>query len=977
MRLPYNIAITLGFITCLSSFMLGLGQNDFLLPFLMFLAVVSSLYLTDFRRIIRLGDWTVNVLVLLIVFLTIGDIVRNQAEDLAFSIARTLVFVEMVLLFREKAPRFCWQILLISLLQVVVATVMQQSLLFGLLLILYVFSGLCAFVLIFLQKENRYFRRHSFIDTFIDSLKAEIAARHDRGRLVRIALGTLIAGPLSLVLSFSPSQRSNERRQADPNDSRWDLVRSLFAVFPHDQESRAEHWEQIGESHLSSSSAWHEKLWDDQASSGAEGQPVRPDAHNQGGRHGSITDKRLVPVPRSEKSRTEPVKHPPSRRFPLLEERPSFSAGTMHSSGLEGGRKELFVQLVWGTLFSLFVAVILFSLIPRIGKIEFWNYTFHFGHENWTKSFRSPVGSIGFKEEIRLGSLGTILPYHREVMTVSFMNLPERRIPDRTNLAAHETPYSEIQGATVYFRGIALDHYSRGVWSPPQNKFEHTDPDQAQSDGRIRDYLSNLGSATQIPFVHPILGIRPGIPVRQGMSSELFFDPESDLVALHMTVQPLDSRIFFAPWPFFTARHNLFQHRYLTGGSIQEMRLRDRVLNTVIYTPVYKHGMQLPLVPCQETIDRTDLLQLPGKGLEKLVSLARTWDDASGLSEDDIIGRAAYMEHQFLFSDQFQYKLGKTTRDYSLDPLEDFIGRNSQGHCEYFAGALALMLRSVGIGARVIIGFKSDVTGSGDHGCTVRQSDAHAWVEVHIPPDLLGDRYDESNPWWSLGAWYRLDPTPAATDQTVMQRFSFNWNDLKDWVEKAWGDLVLNMNSQKQSAYIYQPIHNALTFLLTRIFASEFWTSTIPGIVNYYKDLFSKESRAVWNARDWFLLAVPILLFAALAYLLVRLLRPIWASLRGASEEARRRKASIDFYRRMERILAEIGQERRPAETPLEYIRHFDFTAETGPIVDAFYRVKFGSAVLSHEELAGIRERLDRLERHISEQNTSKTHESA
>ncbi len=62
-----------------------------------------SLYVTDFRRIIRLGDWTVNALVLCIVFITLGDLLRNRGEDLAFAIARVLVFVEMVLLFREKS----------------------------------------------------------------------------------------------------------------------------------------------------------------------------------------------------------------------------------------------------------------------------------------------------------------------------------------------------------------------------------------------------------------------------------------------------------------------------------------------------------------------------------------------------------------------------------------------------------------------------------------------------------------------------------------------------------------------------------------------------------------------------------------------------------------------------------------------------------------------------------------------------------
>ena len=44
--------------------------------------------------------------------------------------------------------------------------------------------------------------------------------------------------------------------------------------------------------------------------------------------------------------------------------------------------------------------------------------------------------------------------------------------------------------------------------------------------------------------------------------------------------------------------------------------------------------------------------------------------------------------------------------DSSLDPVEDFLVNRKQGHCEYFASALALLLRSIDIPSRVINGFK-------------------------------------------------------------------------------------------------------------------------------------------------------------------------------------------------------------------------------------------------------------------------------
>lgn len=971
MRLPYSIAITLAFITCLSSFMLGLGQNDFVLPLLMTVAAGASLYLTDFRRWIRLGDWTVNVLVLAIVFLTVGDLVRNRGEDLAFSIARVLVFVEMVLLFREKDPRFCWQILLISLLQVVVATVMQQSLLFGFLLIVYVFAGLCAFVLIFLQKENTYFRRHSFVHTFIDSLKAEIAARQDRGRLVRIALVTLVTGPLSLVLSFSSTRENQRDRDADSvadSSDRWKLLRSFFAVFPKDNPANKS-WERIDEPsddvpEKSSPKTWYETLWEDvPPSPEQDGNSVKaPDDE-----HARLAD-RFVPVPvTADKRRPERENRPVSRRtsrFPLLSERPAFSAGTMQANGLEGGRRELFRHLVRGTLFSLLVAVLLFCLIPRLGKLEFWNRQLVFGHDNWMKSFRHPVGAIGFKEEIRLGSLGTVLPYHREVMSVRFTKTLDRRIPDARRSLSGEVPYSEISGASVYFRGIALDHYARGVWSAPFQVEPPPRPDfrsfRYWHSDHVKEYFQ-----TDVLF-------RPGAVVPRRHEQDVFFESDSDLVGLHMTIQPLDSTVFFAPWPFFCRSNEPFRLSPLIKGAVHEMHRREAPLSTTIYSTAFKVGTQLSITPCQERINRETLLQIPRESLPKLAAMAEAWDRESGCSPGDVIGRALAMEQRFLASDYFSYKLGKTTREYQLDPLEDFIDKNPVGHCEYFAGALAMMLRSVGIPSRVIVGFKTYVQGPGEQGCVVRQSDAHAWVEVFLSPETFVDQGDDSrNFWWRQGAWVRLDPTPASTEGTMMKSVSFRLVDLQQWIRDAWGEFVLNMNTEKQAQWIYGPIRDAGAFLAYRVFNLEFWQNTFWGVVHYYRSLFSGGNGSAWRAKDWILLALPVLILAAIAYFSHRLVRLLWTRIRGVAHNARKRKASVDFYVRMENILAKAGKERQPNETPRQFVRQFvrqfEDGKETGLVVDAYYRVRFGGQELSFEELNRIRTVLDRLEAHLLE----------
>ena len=78
-----------------------------------------------------------------------------------------------------------------------------------------------------------------------------------------------------------------------------------------------------------------------------------------------------------------------------------------------------------------------------------------------------------------------------------------------------------------------------------------------------------------------------------------------------------------------------------------------------------------------------------------------------------------------------------------LPPLVDFVQRTKLGYCQQFAGSMALMLRSLGIPARVAVGFTSGVWRNGTW--TVTDHDAHAWVEA----------------WFAGYGWLTFDPTPG------------------------------------------------------------------------------------------------------------------------------------------------------------------------------------------------------------------------
>src|SRR5208282_4488659 len=67
-----------------------------------------------------------------------------------------------------------------------------------------------------------------------------------------------------------------------------------------------------------------------------------------------------------------------------------------------------------------------------------------------------------------------------------------------------------------------------------------------------------------------------------------------------------------------------------------------------------------------------------------------------------------------------------------LDPVEDFLVNRKKGHCEYFASALALLLRSIDIPARIVNGFKGGDWNDLTQSMYVRQKHAHSWVEAYV-----------------------------------------------------------------------------------------------------------------------------------------------------------------------------------------------------------------------------------------------------
>jgi protein-glutamine gamma-glutamyltransferase len=105
---------------------------------------------------------------------------------------------------------------------------------------------------------------------------------------------------------------------------------------------------------------------------------------------------------------------------------------------------------------------------------------------------------------------------------------------------------------------------------------------------------------------------------------------------------------------------------------------------------------------------------------------------------------AVALEAWFRSSGGFEYD-ETPRRSRALPPLVFFVTRSKQGYCQHFAGAMALMLRSLGIPARVAAGFTSGTYEPDRRVWNVTDRNAHTWVEV----------------WFRGFGWLPFDPTPG------------------------------------------------------------------------------------------------------------------------------------------------------------------------------------------------------------------------
>lgn len=607
--------------------------------------------------------------------------------------------------------------------------------------------------------------------------------------------------------------------------------------------------------------------------------------------------------------------------------RPLVSPAKLGQQVLSSG---LLKQSAMIGLCTLVFAFVLFFTAPRLDSSTRRSYQ------------NRATRVVGFSSEVSLDGMCRVLESSDSVMRASFRD------------AVSGEPY-RVYGEP-YFRGAILTEYRTGatgaVWRQPSSR-------------PLTDSFEVRAAVALRPLQSP--------PSHRG------------LVRQDVTLQPLNEPALFAIFPVYASPQTPEDVRMhsrteqLLCGTTAEERVRGEYRYAIVTTGLLG-GVQLDVTPLSGRT--TDLLdpELLAFDAERFPTLKETAENVIASHQVGAASRAdiarALRDH-FLYPGAYNYSLdlSRILRRREVDPIEDFVASHHTGHCQYFASALVMMLRSQGIPARMVVGFRGGEYNSlGDY-YHVLQRHAHAWVEAYLPADEARAELPPEAHSSELGGWLRLDPTPGS-DIDRARQLQQGWmdvvDDVLDYASTVWTEYILGLTAKRQRESIYEPVANRAT--------PETWATTLARLRGLRQWL------RAWMERLSML--VGIVLAAGLAIGLIffgrRWLtvvsqnerRPRWRWGRNRQSPVAVRPTThltVLFYQRLEAALGRLQITRGRGQTPRELAsRAAQRLAELAPqaavalapsrIVETFYRVRFGAAELPEPEGRAVENELARLE---------------
>ncbi len=569
------------------------------------------------------------------------------------------------------------------------------------------------------------------------------------------------------------------------------------------------------------------------------------------------------------------------------------------------------------------VAAAVFVLIPRSADT--------------TMSGESEGGlgprQVGFSEQVRLDG-----PPIAQVSREPVMNLHVERFGE-----------PDTRGSWL-LRGAALDMYD------PESRTWKRSQEVASTDHRVRVSEQGMRLA-QLPPNAPV--IRARVTLRQighrnlftvlpvtyfsseGISSMVFSGEDLQLSAGGAVMGAV---IYDIAWPLYQGHEPDYTDR--NPDPSEQARQASPAPTTDVSFISGEYARGWPIQP------------------DRISAFARTIIADAGLTRDPLADydpnddRIARVLADYLRKN-YTYELTGPSYPPHREPLIDFLFEHHTGHCELFASALAAMTRSLGMQSRVVTGFLAGEYNQIGGYYVVRQSDAHAWVEVNL---AQGHR------------WKSFDPTPAAEiDRRVQQER--NWNTILreayEHIEFGWIRSIV--------AYDVGTRHALLSAVRERINAitasQDNWLGQ--GI------LFIKTLPNAWRLDK--INTTKVLGSAALALLATAaLIRSVVTRRRRLmklklSKLPPQRRAELarqlSFFIDMSDLLADHGYVRPASQNPRDYalaLRDLK-PAVMGPVLeltDLFYHVRFGGRTADQAVSRRARVYLRQLERALTGRGT-------
>jgi transglutaminase-like putative cysteine protease len=578
---------------------------------------------------------------------------------------------------------------------------------------------------------------------------------------------------------------------------------------------------------------------------------------------------------------------------------------------------------------TLLFSIVFFYVTPRMSDSA------------WLSS-RPGGGRSGFKPEVRLEENGRIHLSSRLVMRVTLS-----RMSDGKPLTLVGDPY---------FHGEVLPEYKHdeqgGRWLPWR-------PNAPGLRGR-------LGLPRVPPQTNATL-VRQDIVLEANTGNQRF------------AIVPIQSVGDWTLFPYGPPRWERDgfgvprQERYAYATpAIRSQRQLHAIPGPSLPTPV--------IGPLPEDIERLRPLVLGEhrKALEfdadrfpRVAQVASEVLAEQNLTDARPLDKALALERHFVSPGAYHYSLLLNfRRDPELDPIEDFVANHHTGHCEYFASALAMMLRSQGIPARLVTGYKGGAFNSVGHYYAVQEQHAHSWVEAWLAADEVPD-WELSGLATDGGAWYRLDPTPGRDSYVSINQPGVGQRLLQafDYVELLWRDYVLNLNRNQQEDVVFTPLTAQASFIPSWVESRrvQSWLRRLSRELGLDAPLREQRKPRAFSPGAALLVVGALVIFTAGAFG-IRLSIPVVVRLlsfrrNGVSSQA------PQFYHRMERLLARIHVVRTEGQTPRELaaaaksrLLSSDFaslaSAAPADIVAAYYRVRFGGHRLDKTEMEAIEQSL-------------------